>query len=502
MKQSAIRKALIRVPKEDIDVAILDRDLRVSNPAYLQAKRFSRWGTKLPKYLYFYSETNKYYLVPRNYLAYFTDFSTLGHSISGDITITLRTEQKPLISEFLLKNKEGITDFLFNVGVGKGKTVLSVWLINFYARKTLVVVPTKKLGVQWINAVNNFSNYSAGFIQDGIFDVTISTYQYLSGSQAKGFDKLKKEDFYEPFGHIVFDEYHNAGALKFHMITTQATCKYRTLLTATFRRKDGMAKVMKYDYQYKIELKNNDKGISVFPVYIKIDKSIDFDSYTKRAVPISRLKKIDEVKINGTIKAKYNSGIFLRNGEIISLKKTDKIYPKIGFSSVLFESYLAQDIKIIKQIANYIISLGDRNILVIGSRLSMLYKLLEILKDKKAGIITAEGNVEYKEYLKSIGKTKEEYREYIKSEAKIILGIQKIAKEGLDIPRLDTLVFVTAMSDIEQPLGRIERLEENKLAPEVHYFVYNQGNYIGIWKKAEKMFLSLGCQIEKGIELV
>lgn len=498
MKRIPIRRAMLKVPKSYITE--LDKDLRISNPAYQQAKRFSRWEVRLPKYLYFYEDLGNYYLVPRNYLPNFSDFSNLGGAIKGSNNIMLREEQKALIDEFLEQNKKGITDFLFNVGVGKGKTVISVWLIDFYKRRTLVVVPTKKLGLQWINAVKEFSTYSAGFVQDGIFDVTISTYQYLSGSQTKGFDKLKKEDFYEPFGHIIFDEYHNAGATKFYKITTQATCKYRTLLTATFRRKDGMTKVMKYDYQYKLTLKNNNKKIKVYPVNIDIDNSIEFDSYSKRAVPISRLKQQEDVKING-IKAHYNSGIFLRNGDIIDIKPTDKVYPKIGFSTVLFENYLSQDILLVRRIADYITSLKDRNILVIGSRLMMLYRLLDILKDKKAGIITAESNQEYKDYLKSIGKTKEEYRDYIKNDAKIILGIQKIAKEGLDIPRLDTLVFITAITDIEQPLGRIERISEGKKSPEVHYIVYKHPKYKKLWQKAEGMFIDLGCEIEKNIRL-
>jgi superfamily II DNA or RNA helicase len=42
-----------------------------------------------------------------------------------------------------------------------------------------------------------------------------------------------------------------------------------------------------------------------------------------------------------------------------------------------------------------------------------------------------------------------------------------MAKEGLDIPKLDTLIMCTPMSDVVQPIGRILRVHDSKKEPVV-----------------------------------
>ena len=61
----------------------------------------------------------------------------------------------------------------------------------------------------------------------------------------------------------------------------------------------------------------------------------------------------------------------------------------------------------------------------------------------------------------------------------MVLGIDALAKEGLDIPDLNTLIFATpAGVDVEQPVGRILRKFHKGLNPMVIDLVDNTGNYV------------------------
>jgi len=57
--------------------------------------------------------------------------------------------------------------------------------------------------------------------------------------------------------------------------------------------------------------------------------------------------------------------------------------------------------------------------------------------------------------------------EFSENEAHIVLATYQMAKEGLDIPRLDTLLMATPAVDVEQPVGRILRDYAEKKEPVV-----------------------------------
>ena len=63
------------------------------------------------------------------------------------------------------------------------------------------------------------------------------------------------------------------------------------------------------------------------------------------------------------------------------------------------------------------------------------------------------------------GQTPSDERKNIETNSSIILSTYQMAKEGLDIQRLDTLVMATPKSDVEQAIGRIQRPNANKCEP-------------------------------------
>ena len=93
----------------------------------------------------------------------------------------------------------------------------------------------------------------------------------------------------------------------------------------------------------------------------------------------------------------------------------------------------------------------DRNILVLSDRIDHL-RYLQANFNKLTNNTIKTGLY--------IGSTSEDERNRISVECKIIFGSVALAQEGLDIKRLDTLLFATPQKDIVQSIGRVMRQQK------------------------------------------
>lgn len=62
-------------------------------------------------------------------------------------------------------------------------------------------------------------------------------------------------------------------------------------------------------------------------------------------------------------------------------------------------------------------------------------------------------------------KAYEKYKvsmKYAETEARVVFGISQLARQGLDIDSLDTIIFHLPIKDVEQPIGRILRVAAGK----------------------------------------
>ena len=64
-----------------------------------------------------------------------------------------------------------------------------------------------------------------------------------------------------------------------------------------------------------------------------------------------------------------------------------------------------------------------------------------------------------------VGGLSKKIRAQAESECSVLFGTFALAQEGLDIPRLDTLILASPASDITQAVGRILRPCEGKQTP-------------------------------------
>tara|TARA_Y100000034_G_scaffold29728_1_gene36169 strand:+ start:45204 stop:47897 length:2694 start_codon:yes stop_codon:yes gene_type:complete len=405
-------------------------------------------------------------------------------------------------------------------------TVLSLALANYYRVNTIVSVTNKKIGNQFINTVKDlFPNWSVGWQDEKSFkaeyDITVSTYSLLSKSRYK-------RGYFRQFGHIIMDEYHRCGADTYSKILEKADCRFRTSLTATFRRKDGLHKILRLHTGEIFEMERTAEKAIIFPVdtCTKLN-DMEFRSPKRFPASIKKLKPYTDVAVRtknekpnyevdkGMISAinKSLTEITLASGIGNGMKKykvaDHNIFklgnislPKIDTAIAEYENRNTIAYEIIK----YCLSKG-RKIIVLSKRKEQLFRLDTILGKRgvKTGLFVSESDKRFKNYCKNLGRTTKEQLNYVFKESQVILGIDKLAEEGMDTPDFDTIIYLHPVKDIEQSIGRILREHKNKKKPLGFYFLDDLPSYSKYFygtDGAEKMYKELGHDVRSKMKVV
>ena len=151
-----------------------------------------------------------------------------------------------------------------------------------------------------------------------------------------------------------------------------------------------------------------------------------------------------------------------------------------------FDQRNLMSLGVIKELINQ-----GRKILVLSDRRDHL----EYFNDKlipQASIRTKENKfATYGLYYgKAPGTNKKDHRKMLEvtSKCDIVLGTCAMASEALDIPALNTLIFLTPMTDVEQASGRILRKYHNDVNPLIIDIIDLFGNFDKHGKAREKYF--------------
>jgi superfamily II DNA or RNA helicase len=121
-----------------------------------------------------------------------------------------------------------------------------------------------------------------------------------------------------------------------------------------------------------------------------------------------------------------------------------------------------------------------RRILLLSSRKQHLHRIKEMLDEARIRNPVTGLPVTYGFYYGKQGMNRQTHKALLAESAKsdIVLGIDIIAKEGLDIPDRNTLVWSTPPGvEIEQPAGRILRKYHKDINPMIVDIVDHTGNF-------------------------
>jgi len=307
---------------------------------------------------------------------------------------------------------------LISLSCGLGKTVIAINLACKLKVKTLVLVHTGRLLEQWMDRVKSFTNANIGIIRqkkidiDGK-DIVIGMLQSVS---MKDYG-----DIFGCFGLLICDEAHHFPSRVFSRALQKITTKYTISLSATPERKDGLTKILHWytgDLMYRL-IREADSGVIVNVINYESSNKTKF-SLKKRWINGS--VKPDTTKMTSNICLLEERNMFISNA-ITHLRRHSK----------------------------------QRQILVLSGRIEQL-EILKKMTDISADEDIRNGILEEGEYITSlyIGRMKDyELDDAVK--ANVLFATYSIAKEGLDIDTLNTLIIASPIKDVVQASGRILR---------------------------------------------
>lgn len=391
-----------------------------------------------------FRESEEGLLVPRAYegFAHPDDSVSLGGAIESTLEpINLREEQVPAVEAVINSlHATGRGAILF-APCGKGKTVMGLEMIRRLGRKALVLVHKSFLVDQWVERATTFlPNAKVGLwrgdsLPQGDEDIVIGMVQSIVNPRREYPDEI-----YDMFGVLVADETHRYAAPKWQEAISRFGASYRIGLTATPERKDGLHEVF---YSHIGPIVYWMEGHKRLPSIWRITTDIHYDLSQYRM---------------------YNGRVNTSKLVTMVSKERERTEGMVGFAVRALHK--------------------GRKVLILSERVAHTKEMCELLKTQLEGSdLTAD---------LYIGGMEQERRDEA-SEADVICGTYAMAQEGLDIPRLDTLILATPKTSITQSVGRILRDAPDKKDPVVVDFVDARIPILSAyWRARRKIYVKEG----------
>jgi superfamily II DNA or RNA helicase len=451
-----VRANMLHLNKAALSARAQNRIKRLaafSNPEFYrkQARRLSTYNE--PRVISTHGEDEHYLSIPRGAepalvellkvagVSYtIADKTTEGRALDVEFLAELRDDQ-PLAAAALLQHDNGV----LSAGTGFGKTVVAAQVIAERKVNTLVLVHNQPLLSQWKAAMETLlcvSNEppkrftSTGREREmGPIGEYHGKKKNLSGLvdiamiQALG-RQGEVEDFVKDYGMVIVDEAHHTPAASFERVLQHANAKYIYGLTATPLRKDRRTPILFLECG-PIRFKTDAKELAA---------RRPFEHYLlPRFTNLQRTSARDEQNFSALL------------SDIVSNSERNQL--------------IVQDV---------IAALEQgRKPIILTDRTAHVHELAEALSGSCENVITLLGT--------QSAKLKREAYERLATLPEnarfVIIATGKLAGEGFDYPRLDTLFLAVPISwkgRIAQYAGRLHRVYEGK--NDVHIYDYVDAN--------------------------
>ena len=450
----------IHVSPHEIPAGIIQRAkarCEFDNPKYLDAKRRGRRTWSIPRTLKAWHEVGDDMITfPRGIRewligelsaaginATWQSWVCAGDAVTLHFTGDLRDYQATAIRD-MQDSMEGVAV----MPTGSGKTVTACGLIAEIGRTTLIAVHTKELLRQWREALARFLHVDAGVIGAGkmqIEPVSVAMVQTLS-SMAKN-NRSAFSEIQRSFGVFIMDECHHAPAPNFNAVASRMPSARRYGLTATPRRQDGLEGLL-----YAV------MGPVVHEV--KAERLVD----EGHVMPFT----VEEVQ----------------TGWAPSVWDPEQYH--IVMEEMVCDG--ARNGMIASHAVNAV--LDERVPLVLTGRVEHALLLARMIDAAGINVRVAVGDQKSQKPAQRAAAIAD-----VSDGRAECLVATTLADEGLDIPRLDTLLLATPSrgeTKIAQRVGRIRRPMDGKPTPLVLDFVDQHYAFLNQAKARRKVYKSLG----------
>ena len=405
-KLESIRKDLTMTPKVNFDIG------NSKNKSSKEDLTFQ-----------LYSENEKRIYIPRYYG--FQKYGapslcklTSGKDINIDFIGNLRETQQEPINNFLKAARDPLKmGGIISVPCGFGKTIMSLYIACQLKKKTMFISHKDFLNQQFIDTVKLFApGAKVGIIKQKKVDVVGKDFIIAS------LQSLAMRDYdigiFDDIGFVIIDEVHHTGAQVFCKAFRKLNNPIILGLSATLNRKDGMRRVFEYYIGKSVyTLKNKELCDVIVQVHKYFETHIDYS----------------------TVKLMWNGK---ENGAGM-INNICTFRPRTEYIIYILKDILSKE--------------PERRVLILSERRNQL-------KDIEQFII--EHNIANSSYGFYVGGMKQSDLA-ISSEKQIILATFQLASEGFNVPSLNTIIFASPISDIQQSIGRILREipEKRKYTP-------------------------------------
>ena len=459
MKVMISNEIRVQEPPQSL-VETVRKELTMPNPEYGKKQRMGLWTGNTEPQIYLYYVDGETLVIPcgagkllRPYLEgaeIIQDLADNG-TIEYPGRIPLYEYQQAAV-EAMKESGNGI----LKSPCGSGKTQMGIALAAALGRKTLWVTHTNDLLEQsYSRAAQYFSKnilgkIAAGKVQIGSH-ITFATVQTLS--------KIDLEKHKYTWDVVIVDECHRVAGTpssvkRFYKLLSSLAARHKYGLSATVHRSDGLIK-------------------STFAVIGDVRYTVPEEAVSEKTIKVQVIRK--------------DTGIQICR-ECLDIDGT-LVYQKLI-------PYLTENRKRNHGIIMDLIANAGNYNLILSDRLEHLRELREMLPEElKLSSAMIDGKMTSKkarsERIQAIEDMRNGKKHYL-------FASFSLAKEGLDIPRLDRLYMTTPKKDyavVTQSIGRIARKFEGKHTAVCYDYVDDIGFCENQWKRRRSSYWKAGCRI-------
>ena len=447
-------------PSKEI-MAWCKENLVLSNPEYQKKVRMHLWVGDTPKQLFLYSMNGNDLILP------FGCLRAILPLLEGDLKKLFKTPKKvdfggkvPLYGY----QEEAVGAMLINhYGIlqspaGSGKTQMGIALACDLGVKTLWLTHTKDLLTQSKARAEQYIDPSMlGTITEGKVNIgqsmTFATIQTLC--------KLDLDQYRDEWDCIIVDECYRVSGTptavtQFSKVLNTLRARHKYGLSATVHRADGLIK-------------------ATYAMSGEVVWTVPDEAVTSRVMTVDVFPKGTGVGLNPC---------FLNTDGTVNYAK--------------MITYLTEHEERNQLILDDLKENRDHFNLVLSERvdhLKYLYSQLPPALKRQAAVIDGKMTT------KTLKAEREQAIEDMRTgDKRYLFATYSLAKEGLDIPRLDRLYLATPQKDyavIVQSVGRVARTFEDKQQPLVFDYVDSIKSLIKSYKKRCASYRKCGCKIRE-----
>jgi superfamily II DNA or RNA helicase len=283
----------IEVIADAVVLEKIEADCIYKNPKHSEALRMGYSARKIPKLINLSTQTETGLIVPIGMLntlvLQYPDAEIIDKRTTVPVQIPfngqLRNYQQKFVADAILADGGVLV-----AATGAGKTISAIALASKLKQRTLVLVKSKDLAQQWIDAIKQFTGLDAGLIGSGKNtegdQITIGLVQTL----------VKRDLSDLRYGLVITDECHNAPANQCYTVINGLNSRYKFGLSATPNRRDNLEFMIFAALGNACsEIKQNELEDKVLPVHISTIK-IPFNAKVETWTEFQNILVDDEVR--------------------------------------------------------------------------------------------------------------------------------------------------------------------------------------------------------------